>query len=988
MQFLGQLRSSVRTIATSALLAIALLGMSTAAHALNPSTTFVSNSFPDFVGQAVTFSITVQGGSSPAPTGTVTVDFGDGSSPQQATLVNAAAVITHTYTSAVSVDATTTYSGDANYSPSQSVTGIVTLQLIPQGTFTSSVNPSAVGQTVTISATLTGGGGAATGTVTINFGDGSAQAVTLVNGVAAVDHSYASAGSYGLLATYPGDQTYTQHNMTFTQNVSAGLTASTTALTTSPNPASLGQSVSFTATVTGASGTPSGVVTFNFGDGSTGQATLAGGVVTTTHVYLQAGNFSATASYGGDGTFTNSTSSVVAETIGQGATSTVLTSTPNPSSVGQPALFTATVTAAPGNPTGTVTFTFGDGSTATGTVAGNVATAVHSYAASGSFSASASYGGDTNFLASTSAALTQNVGKSATTTALAASANPSNVGQPVTFTATVTGSAGPPGPPTGTVTFSFGDGTTATGTLAAGVATASHAFATAANFAVSASYGGDTVFGTSTATATQAVGKLATTTTLSSSLNPSKPGDSVTFTATVSGGSPTGIVTFKDGASVLGSVALAGAAASFTTSALTSGNHVITANYGGDAKFSASISSALTQAVGTPADSLNLRSMQDRVTPLVAQMSGQSIEGAVGSAIGEALGDNGALVTPTASGIRFNFAGEAEGQRSSSAIGSRATDPFSSAFAADTSDRSLRASSDSRVNRSFDALGLPAKAPPLPRARESRDWYGWAEVQGATLSRWGAQNALANSSALYGNQINLLAGLTRKLTPDLVVGVLGGYETFDYRSDAVQGRLKGDGWTLGSYLGWRFAPHLRFDTAIAYSGIGYDGTAGTAAGSFGGTRWLASGGVTGSYRTFGLQLEPSARIYALWEQEGAYTDTLGTLQGDRSFATGRASGGVKLSYPVAWDSGVKIAPYAGLFSDYYFNRDTSPAAASVAAPPLPLVLDGWSARATGGIAASLASGAQLEIGGERGGIGGNFAVWTYRARASIPFGAR
>jgi Autotransporter beta-domain len=395
----------------------------------------------------------------------------------------------------------------------------------------------------------------------------------------------------------------------------------------------------------------------------------------------------------------------------------------------------------------------------------------------------------------------------------------------------------------------------------------------------------------------------------------------------------------------------------------------------------------LTQAVGTPADSLNLRSMQDRVTPLVAQMSGQSIEGAVGGAIGEALGDNGALVTPTASGIRFNFAGEADGQRPSAAIGPRAPDPFSSAFA-DNGESGPRASADSRVGRSFDAIGMPAKAPPLPQARESRDWYGWAEVQGATLSRWGAQNALASSSALYGNQINLLAGLTRKLTPDVVVGVLGGYETFDYRSDAVQGRLKGDGWTLGSYLGWRFAPHLRFDGAIAYSGIGYDGSAGTAAGSFGGTRWLASGGVTGSYRTFALQLEPSARVYALWEHEGAYTDTLGTLQADRSFATGRASSGVKLSYPTIWDSGMKIAPYAGLFGDYYFNRDTSSAAASIAAPPIPLVLDGWSARATGGIAASLASGAQLEIGGERGGLGGNVAVWTYRARASVPFGAR
>ena len=73
-----------------------------------------------------------------------------------------------------------------------------------------------------------------------------------------------------------------------------------------------------------------------------------------------------------------------------------------------------------------------------------------------------------------------------------------------------------------------------------------------------------------------------------------------------------------------------------------------------------------------------------------------------------------------------------------------------------------------------------------------------AEVSGATLSRWGTLAPVSNTSALYRNQINLLAGVTRKLTPDFVVGALGGYETFDYRSDAVQSRLKGDGWPAGS----------------------------------------------------------------------------------------------------------------------------------------------------------------------------------------------
>jgi hypothetical protein len=118
--------------------------------------------------------------------------------------------------------------------------------------------------------------------------------------------------------------------------------------------------------------------------------------------------------------------------------------------------------------------------------------------------------------------------------------------------------------------------------------------------------------------------------------------------------------------------------------------------------------------------------------------------------------------------------------------------------------------------------------------------------------------------------------LTWKLQPNFLIGVLGGYETFDYRADALQGRLKGDGWTVGSYLGWKISQNIRYDAALTYSGIGYDGSAGSAAGAFGGRRWLAASGLTGTYGVSRLQIEPSARVYALWERERSYADSLGT----------------------------------------------------------------------------------------------------------------
>jgi YD repeat-containing protein len=76
--------------------------------------------------------------------------------------------------------------------------------------------------------------------------------------------------------------------------------------------------------------------------------------------------------------------------------------------------------------------------------------------------------------------------------------------------------------------------------------------------------------------------RMTTSTALTSSLNPSRVNQAVTFTATVTGSSPTGAVTFKDGTITIGTVALSSGVASFTTSTLTQGNHSITASYGGD----------------------------------------------------------------------------------------------------------------------------------------------------------------------------------------------------------------------------------------------------------------------------------------------------------------------------------------------------------------------------------------------------------------------
>jgi hypothetical protein len=96
-------------------------------------------------------------------------------------------------------------------------------------------------------------------------------------------------------------------------------------------------------------------------------------------------------------------------------------------------------------------------------------------------------------------------------------------------------------------------------------------------------------------------GSISSTKLASSSINnTSVQGELVTFKATVSGtGTPTGTITFKDGAVTLGTVNLVGGIASYSTSALTVGSHSIIASYSGDLKNKASDSSPLAQQVNS-----------------------------------------------------------------------------------------------------------------------------------------------------------------------------------------------------------------------------------------------------------------------------------------------------------------------------------------------------------------------------------------------------
>ena len=280
-------------------------------------------------------------------------------------------------------------------------------------------------------------------------------------------------------------------------------------------------------------------------------------------------------------------------------TTTSLVSSANPARVRQSVTYTATVTSQYGGAaTGAVTFQDGGSTIATVPLANNQAAYNTTYTKGGSHAITATYSGDVSNLGSTSAALMEYIESAVTKTVVTTSGSPSFVGQPVTFTATVTSTHGtiPDGE---LVTFFDGKTAIGTGATASGVATFVTSSLKAETHTIKAAYPGDDTFEPSSGLVKQVVDKYPTTTTLSSSPNPSQLGQTVTFTATVTsaGPTPTGKVEFKDGTKEIKSVTLSGGVATLTTSKLAVGSHSITAEYTGDDDSAESTSPVLDQVV-------------------------------------------------------------------------------------------------------------------------------------------------------------------------------------------------------------------------------------------------------------------------------------------------------------------------------------------------------------------------------------------------------
>ena len=161
--------------------------------------------------------------------------------------------------------------------------------------------------------------------------------------------------------------------------------------------------------------------------------------------------------------------------------------------------------------------------------------------------------------------------------------------------------------------------------------------------------------------------------------------------------------------------------------------------------------------------------------------------------------------------------------------------------------------------------------------------------------------------------------------------LFGALVQFDWTEEkindpATSGRIEGNGWLAGPYIGIKLAPSLLFDARVAWGTSQNDITltdalAGTRTGSFDTTRWLATATLTGNYQYGPWRLSPQAGLAYGNEKHDAFTNSLGQVVSGSDISIGRFTLGSEVGYNIALRDGTLVEPHIGLTGIWNFHSD-------------------------------------------------------------------
>ncbi|WP_159025958.1 beta strand repeat-containing protein [Prescottella equi] len=544
------------------------------------------------------------------------------------------AVLPYTFNAAGSFAVTAEFTGGAGFTNSSASAQNVVVSDPDVSTSLSVTAPESAttGSSVDLSATVNPSN--AVGSV--QFTDNGApigSPVAVVNGVAALSHTFTLAGGHSVGADFVADAGFTNSSATAQSVTVADPDVETSLSVTVPASVTTGESVSLSAQVTPVSA--QGSVQFKVNGSPAGAAVpVSGGEAVLPYTFNAAGSFAVTAEFTGGAGFTNSSASAQSVTVVDPNVTTSLSVTaPGSATTGSSVDLSATVN--PSNAVGTVQFT--DNGAPIGSpvaVVNGVATLSHTFTSAGARSVGADFVAGAGFTNSSAAAQSVTVADPDVATSLTVQVPPTTTsGAELNLVANLT-----PTNAQGSVQFKVdGDPVGSPVPVSAGAAILPHTFNAAGSFAVTAEFTGAAGFTNSSASA-QSVTVVDPNVTTSLSVTApgsATTGSSVDLSATVNPSNAVGTVQFTDNGTPIGSpIAVVNGVATLPHTFTSAGAHSVGADFVAGAGFTNSSAAAQSVTVADPDIATSLAvtvpasvttgesvSLSAQVTPVSAQGS-------------------------------------------------------------------------------------------------------------------------------------------------------------------------------------------------------------------------------------------------------------------------------------------------------------------------------------------------------------------------------
>ncbi|MGI4829094.1 MAG: Ig-like domain repeat protein [Janthinobacterium lividum] len=386
----------------------------------------------------------------------------------------------------------------------------------------------------------------------------------------------------------------------------------TLSLVCNPNSIPIGGRSILNAAITATGTTPTGTLALTDNGTALAQLPLTNGTSTYTYIGQTAGTHTLNVTFASTPTLGATSAACTVTVVGLASTS-VLSASPTSTSYGSPVTLAVNVSPAPppgqGDPSGIVTFLNGSAPLGTATLSGGVASFTTSILAGGTNSLTCAYAGDPVYAPSTCNVVSVFVAGVPTTLTLNASPNPVLAGAPFTLMAHLAMANGLPAPAGTPLQLTIASTAPVSLTLdATGSAAYTSDLSQPGSYSLTAAFAGSPNLLPSSASFTEIVTALATTTTLVANPSPAYQGQPVTLTATAAGAqTPAGNVTFSDGTTTLGTAPLdASGQATLTTNSLAPGTHTLTASFPTAGAFLGSASAAISEVILTSGFALNL----------------------------------------------------------------------------------------------------------------------------------------------------------------------------------------------------------------------------------------------------------------------------------------------------------------------------------------------------------------------------------------------